>query len=43
MFALRPVEGFETIRIYFTIENKTMKIIRILHGKRNVREILKDQ
>ncbi|MGA8026830.1 MAG: type II toxin-antitoxin system RelE/ParE family toxin [Bryobacteraceae bacterium] len=35
-----PVAGFETIRLYFLLENDTLRIIRILHGKRNVRVIL---
>lgn len=38
-----PVTGFESIRIYLTVENDTMQVIRILHGKRNIREILEDR
>ena len=35
-----PVAGFETIRFYFLIEKETVRVIRILHGKRDVRRIL---
>src|SRR6267143_1930812 len=35
-----PVAGFEAIRIYYSLEADAMHIIRILHGKRDVRRIL---
>ncbi len=36
-----PVPGFEDIRIYYLISNRnTLKIVRILHGKRDVDRIL---
>ena len=35
-----PVAGFEAIRFYFLVEDETIRVIRILHGKRNVRRIL---
>ncbi|HMC62309.1 MAG TPA: type II toxin-antitoxin system RelE/ParE family toxin [Candidatus Solibacter sp.] len=35
-----PVAGFEAIRLYFVLENETMRVIRILHGKQDVRGIL---
>ena len=35
-----PVAGFEAIRIYYTLDADTMHIIRILHGKRDVKRIL---
>jgi plasmid stabilization system protein ParE len=35
-----PVAGFEAVRLYFLLGNDTMRIIRILHGRRNVRTIL---
>lgn len=28
------------IRLYFLLDNDTMRIIRILHGKRDIRSIL---
>jgi toxin ParE1/3/4 len=38
-----PVTGFDSIRMYFLIDEKTIRVIRILHGKRGVREILEQQ
>ena len=35
-----PVAGFEAIRIYYALEADALHIIRILHGKRDVRQIL---
>ena len=35
-----PVAGFEAIRLYFLVEEDAIRIIRILHGKRNIRKIL---
>src|SRR5215469_10359542 len=35
-----PVAGFEAIRIYYALEKEAMHIIRILHGKRDIRRIL---
>lgn len=35
-----PVPGFEAMRFYFLVEDETIQVIRILHGKRNVRQIL---
>ena len=35
-----PVDGFEAIRLYFLAEDGTMRVIRILHGKQDVRAIL---
>lgn len=35
-----PVAGFEAIRLYFLLDNDAMRIIRVLHGKRNIRSIL---
>jgi toxin ParE1/3/4 len=38
-----PVTGFEAIRIYYALEEDAMHIIRILHGKRDVRRILQNE
>ena len=38
-----PVAGFELIRIYYLIENDTIRVVRILHGKRDVKHILTHQ
>jgi toxin ParE1/3/4 len=35
-----PVAGFEAIRIYYALKEDAIHIIRILHGKRDVRRIL---
>ncbi len=38
-----PVVGFEAIRIYYTLEADAKHVIRILHGKRDVRRILENE
>jgi len=35
-----PVVGFEAIRFYFLDDKDAVRVIRILHSKRNVRRIL---
>ena len=35
-----PVVGFEAIRIYYLLDENAMHIIRILHGKRDLKNIL---
>ncbi len=35
-----PVAGFEAIRIYYLLDEDTIRVIRILHGKRDVKRIL---
>jgi plasmid stabilization system protein ParE len=35
-----PVAGFGAIRVYFWIKSDSIRVIRILHGKRDVRRIL---
>ena len=35
-----PVVGFDAIRIYYIPESGTLRVIRILHQKRDVRRIL---
>ncbi len=35
-----PVAAFEAIRIYYIADEGVIRIIRILHGKRNVNRIL---
>ncbi|MGD1104316.1 MAG: type II toxin-antitoxin system RelE/ParE family toxin [Terriglobia bacterium] len=34
------VAGFEAIRIYYLLDEDTLRVIRILHGKRDVKRIL---
>ena len=38
-----PVAGFEAIRIYYLLEADAIHIIRILHGRRDVRQILENE
>lgn len=38
-----PVTGFENIRMYFLLEQDAVRIIRILHSRRNVRAILEHE
>ena len=35
-----PVEGFEVMRVYYQLDGDTIRVIRILHGKRDVKRIL---
>jgi plasmid stabilization system protein ParE len=35
-----PVAGFEVIRIYYFVDDDSLSVVRILHGKRNVRQVL---
>jgi len=34
-----PVTGFEATRIYYLLDDDTIRVIRILHGKRDVKRI----
>jgi plasmid stabilization system protein ParE len=38
-----PVVGFEAIRIYYALDEDTMDIIRVLHGKRDLKRILRSE
>ena len=38
-----PVAGFEAIRIYYALDEDALHIIRILHGKRDVTRILRNE
>jgi toxin ParE1/3/4 len=35
-----PIAGFEAIRIYYVVGSGSLSIIRILHGKRDVKNLL---
>ena len=39
-FGAWSVGGFEAVRVYYVVEDEVLRVIRILHGKRNVRRIL---
>jgi plasmid stabilization system protein ParE len=38
-----PVKGFEEIYIFYVTEGQTVRIIRVLHGKRDLRRVLKQE
>ena len=38
-----PVKNFGAVRIYYVVDGGTIRVIRILHGKRNVRRILEHE
>ena len=38
-----PVKEFENIRIYYFQAPGSLRVVRILHGKRHVRQILKKE
>jgi toxin ParE1/3/4 len=35
-----PVAGFEAIRIYYLLDGEAIHVIRVLHGKRDLKRIL---
>lgn len=35
-----PVKDFEDIRIYYVVQNDVLRVVRILHGKRDIQAIL---
>lgn len=35
-----PVKGFEDTRIYYLIQKDSLRVVRVLHGKRNVKALL---
>jgi plasmid stabilization system protein ParE len=38
-----PVAGFEDMRIYHLVQNEILKVVRILHGKRDISRILESE
>jgi plasmid stabilization system protein ParE len=38
-----PVTGFETIRVYYLVDSDGIHVVRILHGKRDVKRILEHE
>ena len=38
-----PIVGFESIRIYYLAQLDSVEIVRVLHGKRDVRTILEKE
>jgi len=37
-----PVKGFEDIRIYYLIQDEEIRIVRVLHGRRDIQNILEN-
>jgi plasmid stabilization system protein ParE len=35
-----PVAGFEVIRIYYLVDQEAIHVIRVLHGKRDLKSVL---
>ena len=35
-----PVEKFENIRVYYMVDESVLRVIRVLHGKRDIQRIL---
>jgi plasmid stabilization system protein ParE len=35
-----PITGFEAIRIYYLLQKDAIQVVRILHGKRDVKRLL---
>jgi toxin ParE1/3/4 len=38
-----PVKGFDMIRIYYLDAPDRLSVVRVLHGKRNVRQMLRQE
>ena len=38
-----PVKGFEDIRIYYLVQREILKVVRILHGRRDIKPILENE
>jgi plasmid stabilization system protein ParE len=38
-----PVAGFEAIRIYYLLDSGAIHVIRVLHGKRDLKRILEPE
>ena len=35
------VKGFEDMRIYYVVQDDVLRVVRVLHGKRDIHKILK--
>ena len=38
-----PVEGFSAIRVYYLVSEKLVRVVRVLHGKRDITAILENE
>ncbi|MBS1822264.1 MAG: type II toxin-antitoxin system RelE/ParE family toxin [Acidobacteria bacterium] len=35
-----PAKGFSAIRVYYLVTNETIRVVRVLHGKRDLGQLL---
>jgi toxin ParE1/3/4 len=35
-----PIKGFSSIRVYYLVSEKTLRVVRVLHGKRDIDPVL---
>jgi toxin ParE1/3/4 len=35
-----PIKGFSSIRVYYLVLEKTLRVVRVLHGKRDIDPVL---
>jgi len=35
-----PVKGFSVIRVYYLVSRGAVRVVRVLHGKRDIKSIL---
>ncbi|MEZ2219869.1 type II toxin-antitoxin system RelE/ParE family toxin [Rhizobium sp. RCC_161_2] len=38
----RAIPGFETIRVYYLVQDEMIVVVRVLHGRRDLQNILGD-
>jgi plasmid stabilization system protein ParE len=39
----RPVEGFEDMRLYYLVRGEDLRVVRVLHGRRDIDRILENE
>jgi toxin ParE1/3/4 len=42
-FRVWPVKGFDEFLIFYIVQMETLKVVRVLHGKRDLSTILKKE
>jgi toxin ParE1/3/4 len=38
-----PVAGFPAIRVYYLVSEKLVRVVRVLHGKRDISAVLENE
>jgi toxin ParE1/3/4 len=38
----RPVKGFEEIRVYYLVSGGVVRVVRVLHGRRDIDPLLEE-